>query len=261
MKNIFLTTLSFLLILSSCTKKIDLDLKEDEHRTVINSRLYLGTNDFKVNVTKSGNYFGKGSITNVTNAVITLHDGTVSHSLTNSGQGNYTLSSFTAVANQEYKLTITENGKIHEAKAIMPQVVPLDSIIFEYQPAFGPRPAGYLAYTDGQDPANIKNYYKIEFKVNGEVTESERSNFIILQDDWVDGNRLIFPVINGLDKFDTLQMDLMSIDKGTYNYYNQLSLAIDGDGAAPTNPDNNFGKDVLGNFSVMAVSSRTGVAK
>ena len=257
MKKTILIFATLSLLISSCIKKIDLNLKEDQKRTVINTRLLNGTNDFKVKLSKSGNYFGGNSITSITNASITLFDGTSSHTLTNSGDGNYILPSFTANSNQEYKLTVTENGNIHEATATLPNVVSLDSISYYFQPSNGFNDSGYVISAEMNDPINEANYYKIEFTVNGEIISGQRGDFITLDDSFVNGNHLVFPVTGELQKFDTIVMNLFSIDKTTYDYYNQLGSAISGDGAAPSNPSNNFGKDVLGNFSVMAISSKT----
>jgi len=259
MKYLSFLLLTVIFIISSCTKTIDLNLDEDEQRTVINSKLLLGTHNFEVNLSKSGNYFGTGSINHITNATVSLFDGVETYDLTNQGNGVYQLADFTTSEYQDYKLTVEENGATHEASAKMVSVVTLDTLYFEYVEAvFGDEESGYQVLVDYLDPVDIHNYYMLETRVNGEL---DFDDFVVFDDEFINGNRLIFPVERELSINDTIQVDLISINEETYHYFTQLQLAIDGGGAAPANPDNNFGKEVLGNFSVIAVSSRTAIVQ
>jgi hypothetical protein len=259
--NLVISFFYIALFLGSCTKRIDLRLEEDQKRTVINTRLIEGTGDFKVKVTKSDNYLGENSNVNITNASVLLIDLIGTNTLLNIDNGEYLLSNYTAFSNKEYRLVVTENGKMYEAKGKIPIKVALDSISYVFEPSNGISEEGYVASIHFEDPANEENYYKVEFLVNGKEHEDFKGTFVLIEDKYLDGNTMNYPLVGGLKLSDSLVVNLFSVDKATYTYYEQLGMAIEGDGAAPSNPDNNFGNNTLGHFGLMAVSTNTVVIK
>ena len=64
---------------------------------------------------------------------------------------------------------------------------------------------------------------------------------------------------------DTIKVELICIDQGTYNYLDQLS-EVSGGGpsfgsSAPANPQNNFSNGAMGYFTAQAIDTQVVVVK
>ena len=259
MKNILITLTIITLGFSSCTKIIDIDQEDGDARTMIEANLYAGTNDFRVKVTKTGNFFGDNSPNVINNATINLSDGVSTFPVPFTGNGTYILPSFNAVSGTEYTLLVDENGNSFEAKATIPNLVPIDSITYEFFPASAFSDEGYITTIEIQDPASIENYYRIQVDKAGEFYGGI-NDLILLDDGFLDGNRIEFPIfaIDVAQANDTVRMDLFSCDKATFTYLEGVDALLGGgNGAPPANPTGNFNNQALGNFSVYAKDSKS----
>lgn len=259
MKNLILILSVLSLSLSSCRKIIDIEQEEGVAKTMIEANLYEGTNDFRVKITKTGNFFGDNSPKVIENATVSLSDGTSTFPLTYSGNGNYRLIGFNAIAGTEYTLTVDENGNSFEAKATVPNLVPIDSLTYEFFPASTFSDEGYINTIEIEDPASIDNYYRIQVDKAGEFYGGI-SDLILLDDGFLDGNRIEFPIfaIGVSQPNDTIRMDLFSCDESTFTYLEGVDALLGGgNGAPPANPTGNFNNGALGNFSVYAKDSKS----
>ncbi len=249
------------LSLSSCRKIIDIEQEEADQTTVIQAELYEGTNDFSVKITKTGNFFGDNSLEVITNATVTLDDGTTSYPISHTGNGRYILPAFTAISGTEYTLVVNENGNNFEAKATMPALVPIDTVTYVFLPQSTFTDEGYLTQIEFQDPAGEENFYRLFLTIQDELF-GDIENLILLDDGFLDGNRIEFPLFAAdvAQAFDTITMELHSCDENTLTYLEGVDEVLGGgNGAPPANPDGNFNNGALGNFSVYAVAKKSTV--
>jgi hypothetical protein len=243
----------------SCRKIIDIEQEEGDKRTVIEATLLEGTHSFDVKVSKTSNFFGDNTPVPITNATVVLSDGAGDYTLTSFGDGNYQLVGFNAVSGTEYTLTVNENGNSFVAKGIMPAVVPIDTISYEFVEASTFNDSGYITQIEFNDPAATDNYYRIEVDIQG-TYYGDIFNLILLDDGFLNGNRIEFPLfaIDVADAFDNVTMKLTSCDRATFTYLEGVDALINtGNGAPPANPTGNFNNGALGNFSLYASDTQS----
>jgi hypothetical protein len=258
MKNILLITIAVATMTSSCRKIIDIELDEANKRTTIDSKIELGTNDVNARITKSGNFFGSSSNPALTDATVTLNDGSTNYPLINIGNGNYKLSGFTSLGGQNYSMKVTQGGVTYDATTSMPNLIEIDTVIATYQAASTFNDEGYLLNILFQDPAAVTNYYRIEVDIAGERYGSIDDR-ILLDDGLTNGNLINFPLF-GADVAqlgDTVIMYLRSIDKQSFDYFTAIDEVLNGNAATPASPKSNFNNNALGNFSAFATDTMT----
>ena len=258
MKKIHILLSALILLSFSCRKIIDIELDDADKRTAIDAKLVSGTHDFRVKVTKSGNFFGENTVADITNATVVLTDENGSTTLTNIGDGYYELQGYQAIANKTYSLSVTEGGTVYEATTTMPRIVEIDTISYIYEPASAFGDEGYRIYLEADDPAGIDNYYRIELEFGGERYGTVE-DLTLLDDQFTDGNPIVFPIFNAdvAELGDTVTMYLFSLDKQSYDYFLAIDELLFGDAATPANPKSNWNNNALGNFSGMAADTMT----
>ncbi len=254
--------------LAACTKVINPDLNSADPRLVIEAELVGGRTSFEVKISRTGDYFGTSQPTPVTDATVTLTEtGGSSFALANAGGGRYTLDSYTGKEGTSYTLTVETGGETYTAVSQMPVAVPLDSLTFKVkdQPPFGSLPADSLdVYLHFKDPVGVGNYYRFRSTVNG-VPHLEGDKLELIDDRLVDGNQIQIPLwVDSFEANDSVRVELISMDRAGYDYFNTLLLIVSDQGggsAAPTNPTSNWSGGALGHFSAVAVSEKTRVLR
>lgn len=259
MKKITIAFILLSLTAVSCRKIIDIEQEDADKRTVIEATLLEGTNNFDVRVTETSNFFGDNTPVAISNATVTLNDGTTDYTLASFGDGNYQLVGFNAISGTEYILTVNENGNNFVAKGIMPAIVPIDSIAYQFVEASTFNDSGYITQIEFNDPAAEDNYYRIEVDVQG-TYYGDIFNLILLDDGFLNGNRIEFPLfaIDVAQANDNITMKLSSCDKATFTYLEGVDALVNtGNGAPPANPTSNFSNGALGNFNLYASDTKS----
>ncbi len=249
MKQLFVLVLSGLMLVS-CTKVIKVDLNTANPQYVMEAVLFAGTHDFTVSVTKTTSYFNPKAPERVENAVIHLTDGNqLKHSLQPVAPGVYQLKSFQAQVGKEYTLVVNAGGKTYEARAVVPEPVPVQRIEYKDEEL-------NLYY---QDPQGVKNYYRINGAYN---TSQFADNTAQISDDFGQDGKLISesPPIGGEEEDfefqsgDSLFVEFRTIDAKSFQYLNTLeNTGGEGDGppgggTTPANPVSNWSNNGLGYF-------------
>lgn len=262
MKNLIYILPIIALAISSCTKVIDINLNAADPQISIEANLIEGTNDFNVNISQTGNYFG-GSPTYLNGAIVSLSDGATTYPLTDLGNGTYTLPAFTSTSGTTYTLSATVNGKTYEAVSKMPNKVNLDTLTYRYQPPTSFSDEGYFALLNFLDP-NEENYYRGTVVINGELTKGV-GDLYFFDDQLSNGNYINIPVFGEIyQPGDSLTVNLFSLNKEGYKFYetlDQITSNSGGGNVAPANPNNNWNNDALGHFHTYAISSFSGVVQ
>jgi hypothetical protein len=256
--------------LTACQKVINIDLNETAPQYVIEGALQEGTQTFTVRVTKTTSYFASATTTpKVTTATVTVTaDNGIATVLTNMGEGVYAAANYTAQAAHTYTLKVTDGANTFTAASYMPAIVPIDSVTIIRASQSGifvpPSPGGaadsttrYLITCHFKDPAGSVNYFR--GNIVPQPTEQGNNGYTLIADKNLDGAALSFVAAPKFRRGTPVTVELMAIDKSTYNYFNQLDEFI-GRGqqsVSPANPDTNWSGGALGYFGAMSVQRKT----
>lgn len=252
MKRLFFIILAVSVsILASCTKVINLPLKKDVQRIVIEGFITKGETTHQVKITKTLDFDVSTPYPVVENANIKVEDNLGNTGVfTHIGNGIYEVTGFQGVEGRSYKLTVEHEGKYYVAESTMPREIILQDIaVIEI-------PFGGMSFTVAvpkwTDQAGETNYYHYQCYVNNELDEG-----IYLQDDSnQDGLTNEQPISVGIESGDELRIIMHNIDKKAYRYLYSID-ANTGSIASPANPESNFGNGALGYFAARCTSEKT----
>ena len=237
-------------IVSSCTKVIDVDIKDQEANFVVEGFVTLGDLTHRVSITKTLNLDDASNFPTVDNASIYLTDNLGNgQNMVLVAPGVYEVNNYPVSEGRTYTIQISVDGKVFVAKGKMPVNVPLE-IVETFPFSFGPEPINALVPIRF-DPAGIENYYQFNLIVKG---KNIPGNFI-QSDQYNDGNINQEPIFaTEIKAGDTVDVVMFGIDKSIYNYFFTLEQNIQG--ATPANPTSNFSGGCLGYFSVRTKSAK-----
>jgi hypothetical protein len=271
MKNL-LYLISGLLLLSSCTKIIDIELNEGLQRIVIEGKITNQDTPVTIFVTRTTDYFNPDEPEKVSGATVSIKGPSgVYVTLPEVSPGVYQTSLLKGQTNQTYYLRVLDGEDVYEASSHMPMQVNLDSLVYEPSYFGNPRDTtvGYLLTSWFTDPADRANYYNFKLKRTPVDTLRQQggppgaSSSAILLNDVNFNGRLGSFNLNRIGLYyvgDTVQVDFISLDQPIYQYYDQLN-EISGGGvlfssSAPANPQSNISNGAMGYFSAEAVDTK-----
>ncbi len=253
-------------IISSCTKVIDVDLNKANPKIVVDASVnFVDTNNRYaiVKLSWTGSFYSSNDFSKINGADLYLKtpDGKV-HSLVNNADGEYiSTDHINGGSLDNFELS----GKIEDIEissiSSMPKRVDIDSI-GAYVLPFGPPNEANLKtpIVFFTDLADEKNYYRFRLTINNEYV----SELFFSRDDGQNGEQIAFPFMGFMvDIGDTVKIDLLNIDKESFDYYKVLNQNIGsgGFGAAPGNPNTNIQGDAIGIFTAQQVSTKTMIVK
>lgn len=264
MKNKLILIIGLITCLSSCEKVIEIDLNEANPAIVIEANVHNNSDSCLVRITKTGSYFKAYSAEMVSGADIVLENEFFRYRYNEIEDGIYKLAKIGKLALGEYVLKVTVGGESYEAASEMPSPVKIEYLVSEYEEGSLFEDGGYRVNFGFKDPEFENNYYRIRYYINDSLQNSENDYFLI-DDDVFNGNSLEMAIYGErFDENDTVKVELMSIDKNTYEYFNTFQNIIGDDRmdtAAPANPNSNFNNGALGYFSAYSSDFKTIVVK
>ena len=254
---------SILLTIIACQKPIDIKLKSSDSKTVIEATFSSQDQNFYVMVSKNATYFGNDSILGINDADIVLNIGDTSLHIekNNIQSGLYMAHLSKKYLFKTYQMSVISEGKTYEARSTMPQTVKMDSVVIKES-------TGIMAFSgkNGKDSTtnftiNVyfkdpigSNYYRIILYKNGQrLTDDPSTEEQLFDDSYFKSNTTINVslTINCIGK-EKITVEMMSIDKTSYNYFTSLLTTIESAGGSfsvPENPLSNFNNNALGYFS------------
>ncbi len=283
MKNIGIT-IAALVVLASCEKNIDFDLKNADDILVVDAEIENGKIP-NVVLTKSFDFFSRITphiLFNsfVRNAEVTISNGALTHKLKEYviplGAGysfNYysidsanLATAFIGEFNKQYTLTIKAEGKEYSAKTNIPLLIKFpDSIWFKPAP-LNPDSNTRVLVTKTTDPTGLGNYIRYFTKKNSEFflpgensvfddAVIDGTTYELLVDPGINRNNRISRDSNFFKRGDTVTVKLCNIDKPTYTFWSTWEFMQ----ASIGNPFSQPGK-VVGNISNGALGAFCGYA-
>ncbi len=261
-KTIFIAILS-LFAITACEDVIEIDLDNIEPKLVIEAVITDQTIQQTVKLTKTGDYFEPGIYPAVSYANVIISDNEENtETLSEVSPGIYQTTNLQGTTGIVYKLCVNVEDIEYTAISEMPIKVIIDTLSTEYFEATHHFDEGYMVKCHFTDPAEISNYYRFKIYENSVLLNSS-TDFIISDDKIFDGNVVQMPLsIKSFQINDTITVELLSLNKDTYDYYNTLIGGSSGphgiiSGSTPANPVSNLSNGAMGYFGVYTISSIT----
>ena len=249
---------------ASCTKVIDIKVRDSETKYVIEGVISNELQNCKVYVSQTKNFNENNDFPKIDNAVVKITDNGNVIELTRSGPGVYETSLINGTPGHTYELSVEIDGTVFTSFSTMPQPVAIDSLYISRGP-FGEFKFATVKYTD---PANTENGYRFVQYVNG----VKEPTVFWDDDEFTNGDIVINQLDASADEKDDprniksgdeVTVEMLTIDQQVLKYWRSLrSDGGDGEGssAAPANPLTNITGGALGYFSAHTVSRKTIIA-
>jgi len=250
---------------AGCQKVISVDLNNANSQMVTEAVVTDRPGPYTVSLSLSGDYFTPSLyFPPVTHAFVSITDDAGEHDTLNEiSPGTYHTTSLHGVPGRTYALRVIASGKEYDAVSTMPARVPIDTIVAIHgREADGDQV--YNVYVVFKDPPEPGNYYRMNLRTNEPISPDsiDGNRYHLYNDRLTNGNEAAVRI--RLRQFfspgDTLWVDLLSIDKASYDYFNTLDNILTSDRSptslAPANPNTNLTNGSLGYFSAYAMDSR-----
>ena len=249
------------MMFTGCEKVIEVDLNDASPNIVIEGLVTDKRGPYTVNISKTGSYFNQPVLEAVSDATVVITDDFSNiDTLRESTPGIYVTSRVRGIYERTYTLKVIAEGKEYTGSTRLADRVPIDSLRLRKSVLEG-------FFFEGDDDTQMdlhcffrdprdKNYYRIRvFKNDSINTESYR-----LYDDQYANGLITDIIVSHATQGDTYRIELWSLDKSTYIYYNTLGDLMYSNpvfGSTPSNPVTNLSNGALGYFGSYAVTSRT----
>ena len=251
-------SLLVLLALSACEEVIDIDLNSSDPVLVADGAIETGETA-SIRLSYTSDYFDENTPVSETEAEVLLTSSSgAAEPLIHTGEGYYTGNNIIGTVGDEYTLSLKVNGNTFEGstRLFTPSSI-LDIKVLEADMP-GKSDDQYELEITFSNNVTEENYYLIKYFVNGSVQEED---FSVLSHDYFANEEVVTynPMRPLFDEGDEVQVQLFSIDEGTYTYYSQLQ-DISGKGpggSTPFNPQSNLGDNIMGYFRAWSMDSQT----
>ena len=246
--------------LLSCEKVIEVPLDEAEQQIVVEGNLFDYPDSSFVKLSKTGSVYDDSGFEKISGAIVLIEDeqgNVVQFAEDATEAGTYRDALFIAQANNTYHLTVITGEDTLKSTSYAKAPVSLDALFYQEQIGSfgGSNDTTYLVFYSFTDIESQKNYYRIIPYING-----DRSDMIYLQEDQLfNGSNVSAPFFaESIEAGDTVFVELRSMDKANFRYFNSLSNAGGGAFApTPANPDSNIEGGALGYFGVYTTAHDT----
>lgn len=252
---LFIALIIGTLVVSSCTKVIDVNLNEANTVLVIEANYRAEDSTVNVLVTQTSNYFSNDPQPLINDAIVTITDylGNVT-SIPFIANGNYELTSYIPVFGTAYTISVVHGGITYTSSSTMNSPISQNPVFYEFTEGFFGSGSGYLVYLSYLDPVVEGDYTMAYLTINGELN-SELSDIILSDDKLSNGNLIVRPLFQDLYEVDdTVHIELRTVSKDFYGYFTELQSLTDPSSAAPANPDYQWTNNALGYFSAYSSS-------
>ncbi len=258
-----------IVLLSSCTETIDIELDETFTRLVVDGQISTDTVAHQIKLSKSASYFSNTEPPAVSGAELLLDDGNQVFKLTEAPVGSgyyYTPEDYFGQPGNTYKLNINladPVGEISNFEATSTMATTdfiLDSIELEYREPFG----FWMVMLYAFDPPTT-DFYRIDIFRNGEILTDTAYRTPISDDRLFNGNysnglTITFLYEDEVTLGDTITALMSAINKEYYDFLmelrNESGFSNPLFGGPPANISSNLKEGGLGYFGTRK-SART----
>lgn len=241
-----------LIVLWSCEEMIEVSLKNENPKVVIESFITNEENPVVVKITKSQEFFNQSNFAPVKNATVQLVYLSKNEKLIEMVDGYYVSSGTHGISGRTYTLKITTAGETFGATVEIPHSVPIDTVYFK--PGLF-RNDSLNIFVGFRDPVKTENYYRIKLYRNRHYAVND---YYLLTDAFSDGEKIVAPIYyRYFAPGDSVVVELLSLERNTWRYLKGMSESIQQgvNSQAPGNPPSNFSGGALGIFGAWGSSN------
>ena len=267
-----------ILLISACTEKIDIKVDNGETRLTVDARITSDNQKHFVRLTESSEVFYNQEAKPVTNAIVTVNDGSTTIIFRESSPGLYkSETEFQGSPGKDYKLNISNvdidndgTNEDYRAQAQMPHPHTVDSIKMHYDPKYGygdDEGAYWLVSLYMKDNPNEDNFYGFGCRINDKLVTDTITELTIAEDIYFNGEST-----KGVDVAELFQkqddeivkdddqiiLETYSITKDYYDFLYQLKEMEEGQNPVfsgpPANISTNISNGAVGFFAVYSIT-------
>lgn len=237
-------------MLFSCQKVIDIHPSTGEEKVIIQAYLYKDS-VAQVVITKSTDYLAKTPPPHISNAVVTISDnhGNVERLQWSRFMEQFESVRIKGVIDDTYTVNVYLGGQSYSATSTLLYVDPIDSIEVVKKNFFGTD--GYYIELFGTIPVTPDKYFLFKGYSNGQLMNGEYGIYYA-------DNTMISGVVNGYQvgietrPDETTLLEMYSITKPVYQFYEAANLQLNNDGGyfstPPANVPSMFSNGAIGIF-------------
>jgi len=259
----FYTSLFLLvLIVTSCTKVIDLKLDNQTGKLVIEGKINNTQHSVQtVKISRNVPFTSSNAYPPVTGAIVTVSDGFGTLQFLEGPDGTYSANKVFGSPGRTYTMTVLTDGKTYTASSTMAPRVAFDSITVS-KSVFKSSKNRREISVHFHDPVGVPNYYNFIMYVNNVQVR----NIFAYNDDFTDGRNVDIDLVeNDIDVYpgDTVRIEMQCIDENMYTYWSTLMQQNNnfGGGVTPANPPTNISPATLGYFSAYTSQTKAVLVK
>lgn len=232
MKKIFFSLI--ILVIISCETVVtdNVVLQGSAPRLVINGGIERNTTTpltkQTIALTSTIGYLDEADPNPVTNATVSISDGSNDFSFTHVGNGIYTNTNIIATVNTQYTLTIVWENETYVGSDFLSEVVNFDNVYSEFEEETIFTDEGYFVKFNATDPIGIENYYYYRVYKNDEifiVADPGNSSTLVESDQFFDGQQRTGVKPNEEVAFeigDEAKIEQLSISEEYYDFLVEL---------------------------------------
>ncbi len=251
----------------SCIDIIEIDLEDAEPRIVIEANLNATDSTCSVIATYSNSFYDNNKPQRIENLdIILIKNNNENYYFEKNTKGEFISNGIIAESGDLFQIEITDKntGVKYTATAQTPSNPGLFLTLFTsftdediyITDSLGNERMMLFALTYWFDIPDEENYYRIKvYKDAGRKYINDSYNFT--SDEFAIGDTMQIVLSEYFLEGDTVKIELASINKETYDYFDQFIevLYSGGSSTSPFNPKGNFDNDALGYFCVEQTSS------
>ena len=243
----------------ACEDIIDVKLDNAQPVLVIEGNISNATNIQSIKISRTQNIGDASKFIGVPNAAVTVTDSEgrlFKFSQDPQFPGLYLSTGVRPRILLTYNLRVEVDGKAYTSSSTMPAEVNLDSIGIITDKFFNQENKTIAAVYN--DPQGIPNYYRFILYVNKIASKG----VFVFSDKFNDGKEITAELRNQeveLKQNDIVKVEMQTIDKNVYKYFEGLDQNESRGGASttPANPVSNISNGALGYFSAHTAQSGT----
>ena len=243
---------------TACQKVIDLKLRNDSGKYVIEGNVTNLPGPYQVSIGKTGAVNTDYTFQGVSQAAVIISDNTGNtETLQEVTPGIYRTKSLQGVEGRTYNLDITVAGSHLTASSVMPQLVNLDSLYIVDVYNFSKMVKAVVPLFT--DPVGHGNCYRFNETINGVLDKA----LYYQNDDYTDGRTSTWSLLrpdpdSTLHSKDNVSVEMQCIDAAIYKYWYSVDMSSTGNGSTiASNPVTNIVGGALGYFSAHTSQTKT----
>lgn len=262
------------LLFSSCQENIDFDLNTEQSRLVVDGGITDEKKRHMIKLTKTVSFYESEAAQGVTNANVTISDGSSTFQLVHETDGEYyTVDSIQGIPGNTYTLRVSYDGNNYEASEFMHPVIAIDTVQALKEDGFDFEenvPIDVInIYLFATESEGLGDYYLWKYQVKKpdtawkDMTPRYR-DWTYASDEFVDGRSptsgwLIFAFIDEseIPPNSIVRLEMGSISKEYYDYLDALGQQVFRGGlfdGPPANVPTNVSNGAMGYFSASSVT-------